>query len=147
MSSSPSTISAAVVAATNQSLAAVYDNTTITVTTDSPHFDFRNIAESDYRSDLTIGLVSVLFVGIMIGIVFGNIIVIIAILTYRTLKNQQSNLFILNLAFADLGVVVTVMLWTTIAFILDMGKDMSNPWIFTDVSICRYIYICIYKYM
>ena len=108
--------------------------TTLHRTTLDPQWNFREVSESDYRSDLTIGLLSVLFILIMIGIVFGNIIVIIAILTYRTLKKQQSNLFILNLAFADLSVVLTVMIWTTVAFILDLGRDTSNPWIFTDVS-------------
>ena len=104
-------------------------------TTDGYVWSFKNIAEDDLRTDLTIGLVSIIFILIILATVFGNVIVIIAILTYRQLKNQQSNLFILNLAFADLSVVLTVMIWTTVAFMLDMGRDLDNPWLFETVSI------------
>jgi len=53
----------------------------------------------------------------------GNGLVILAIVTYRQLKDQQSNLFILNLAMADLGVVITVMAWTFISLVTDTALD------------------------
>lgn len=106
----------------------------IDTTSQGYEWDFKDIAESDLRSDLTIGLVSIAFILIMLATLFGNIIVIIAILTYRQLKKQQSNLFILNLAFADLSVVITVMLWSSVAFMVDMGKDSDHPWVFSTVS-------------
>lgn len=97
-------------------------------------WNFKDIPAEQLRNDLTIGLVSIAFIAIILATVFGNVIVIVAILTYRQLKKQQSNLFILNLAFADISVVVTVMIWSTVAFMLDMGKDTDHPWVFTTVS-------------
>lgn len=146
MSSSPtSSMTASMASGLNttslSNLSSISVSDTLSGTTTEYQYNFREVPASDYRSDLTIGLLSVLFILIMIGIVFGNIIVIIAILTYRTLKKQQSNLFILNLAFADLSVVLTVMIWTTVAFILDIGRDSSNPWIFTDVSIAHLVLV------
>ncbi|XP_067938801.1 D(1) dopamine receptor-like [Watersipora subatra] len=103
----------------------------MTLTTTEYVWTFKDISLEDIRGPLTIGLLSVVFFLIMLATIFGNIIVIIAILTYRQLKKQQSNLFILNLAFADISVAVTVMIWSTVAFILNMGKDNDHPWIFS----------------
>lgn len=114
-------------------------STTTLSTTTQYEWQFRQVAETDLRSDVTIALVGVVFLSIVLAILFGNIIVIIAILTYRQLKKQQSNLFILNLAFADLSVVVFVMIWTTAAYVADMGRSEDYPWIFSNVSTSYYM--------
>lgn len=96
-----------------------------TTTHSSP---FRHVAMEDRRSIVTIVVSSAIFISIMLAIAVGNTVVIIAIATHRTLKNQQSNLFILNLAITDLMVVFGVMIWTSASLTMDYGRDESNPW-------------------
>lgn len=101
--------------------------------------DFQNISESELRSPLVIGLCSVIFLAILLATIIGNVVVIAAIVNYRTLKSSRSNLYILNLAIADLAVALTVMIWTAAAFVLDMGQSVDHPWMLGMVSSDLYL--------
>lgn len=95
---------------------------------------FRYVSMEDLRSDATIVITGFLFIAIMVAITVGNVVVIVAILTHRTLKNQKSNLFILNLAIADLMVVFGVMIWTSISLTMDYGSSEGNSWALSEVK-------------
>ena len=71
--------------------------------------------------------------------VFGNILVILSVFTYRPLRNVQ-NFYIVSLACADLAVAILVMPFNVINFILDgrwiFGAVFCNVWLTSDILTC-----------
>jgi len=86
------------------------------------------------RSPVTIGILSAILIVIALAIIVGNIVVILAVTSYRQLKQQRSNQYILNLAVTDLGVVLLVVIWSLIAFASDMGRE-GESWQLTQVCL------------
>ena len=70
--------------------------------------------------------------------VFGNILVIMSVMTYRPLRNV-ANFFIISLAVADLAVAILVMPFHVVNFILDhwvFGKIFCDIWLTFDILCC-----------
>jgi len=86
-----------------------------------------NITDDSSRSPAEIAI-SVFFLIILILLtLFGNVVVIIAARTYYKLKEQHSNMFIVNLAIADLCVAFFVMFCTLVELVMDIQQDEPLP--------------------
>ena len=88
----------------------------------------------DDRQLWDIGVATFFLVILIIITIIGNIIVIVAVLTYHKLKEQHSNMFIMNLAVADLCVAPLVMIWSLIAVVTDMKHEEGKSLLIGMVS-------------
>lgn len=88
----------------------------------------------DERHLWEISIAAFFLVILIVTTLAGNIVVIIAVLTYHRLKEQHSNMFIMNLAIADLCVALLVMIWSLVAVVTDMKHDDGQPLLIGMVS-------------
>ncbi|XP_064480629.1 probable G-protein coupled receptor No18 [Ornithodoros turicata] len=75
---------------------------------------------------------------IMVGTVFGNVLVILAIFTYRPLRSVQ-NMFIVSLAAADIAVALLVMPFNVAYALMGrwvFGLHVCELWLTCDVLCC-----------
>ena len=71
--------------------------------------------------------------------VIGNILVIMSVFTYKPLRNNVPNLFIVSLAVADLAVAVLVMPFNVANYCVGywvFGKIFCNMWLTFDILTC-----------
>jgi hypothetical protein len=97
--------------------------TTFPTTVDPNAFDNDNVYPSGYNLT-TIVIAAVVVTILMIIIVIGNLLVIIAIMTEKSLKNIQ-NWFIASLAVADFSLGLIIMPFS-------LANELMGYWVFGD---------------
>ncbi|KAJ2951098.1 hypothetical protein O0L34_g5481 [Tuta absoluta] len=96
-------------------------------------FGFK-IAVSEWEALATISVLCT----VIIGTIFGNILVILGVFTYKPLRIVQ-NFFIVSLAVADLAVAILVMPLNVAYSILGQwlwGKHLCKIWLTSDIMCC-----------
>ena len=91
------------------------------------------------RSTAAIAIAAAFLVLLMLVTIIGNVIVIIAATTYHNLKEQVSNMFIVNLAVTDLSVALLVMLYSLIVLTIDVKVIEGDKVYISNVSITVYL--------
>ena len=84
-------------------------------------------AELVRRSSVEIGINAFVLLLILMVALFGNMAVIFAVFSYRRLREQLSNLFIVNLAITDMTSALVVMLTTVVTIMTDV-TSVNSVW-------------------
>lgn len=103
------------------------------------HADADNAELLEYPMSTTEAILTALALAfIIVSTIFGNVLVIMSVFTYRPLRNVQ-NMFIVSLAVADITVAVLVMP-LNVAYILmtqwKFGLSVCKMWLTCDVLCC-----------
>ena len=114
---------------------------------------------TNYVPNLTIALLAILAV-IVLCTIFGNLLVILAVLNYKPLKCAQ-NYLLVSLAIWDISVGLLVMPISSIDYLISpwlLGKIICNIYVTSDVFFCtasilnlcaiaidRYLKLCLIK--